>query len=299
MYTQPYFSIIIPTFNRIDFLIKTIESFQKQTFKDFEIIVVDDGSTDNTFEVISNLQISNLRIFKKNNEERCIARNYGLDKAEGKYINYFDSDDIALDNHLETAYNFFNKNNNAQVLHLGYKIADANLKPIANMPVINGNTANNDLLKHNPLSCNGVFLEKKVALNFRFEMSKTFTLLEDYFLWLQISIHYQFYINTTITSVVIHHKSRSSNSVNIDKIESAFSDFKLNLNKLSQTAPIISSHKSAILSNAYLFISYLYSNDKKTKSTSFKYLITAIKLSPKQIFTNKLIIVNMKNILIK
>lgn len=299
MQTTPYFSIIIPTYNRIDFLIKTIESFQKQTFKDFEIIIVDDGSTDNTFEVISNLNISNLKIFRKKNEERCIARNYGLDRAEGRYINYFDSDDFALENHLETAFKFFSKENNAQVLHLGYKVVNTELNTIAKMPIIKGDTANEELFKHNPLSCNGVFLEKKLALKFRFTMSKTFTLLEDYFLWLQIAANYQFYVDKTITSLVVHHSNRSTNTVNINKTETAFNEFKLHINLLSQEYKSILTNKNTILSNAFLFVSYLYSNDKRTKKISLKYWLTAFRLSPKQFLYNRLVIVSIKNIIIK
>ena len=74
--TTPFFSIIIPTYNRSNFIVKTIESILLQKYSNFEIIVIDDGSTDDTSDVIKSLDETKIKYFRKQNEERAIARNY-------------------------------------------------------------------------------------------------------------------------------------------------------------------------------------------------------------------------------
>ena len=103
---KPFFSIIIPTYNRANLISISIESVLKQTFTDFELIIVDDGSTDNTSEVVGNYTDNRIFYYKKVNEERGAARNYGIKKSCGEYVNFLDSDDFFDANHLEVAYNF-------------------------------------------------------------------------------------------------------------------------------------------------------------------------------------------------
>lgn len=102
---MPYFSVIIATYNRAHSIQKAIESILKQSFRDFEIIVVDDASTDNTQEVL--LAIDDKRLIcirNEKNEERCVSRNKGINVSSGQYICFLDSDDYHLPEHLETIY---------------------------------------------------------------------------------------------------------------------------------------------------------------------------------------------------
>ena len=71
------FSVIIPTYNRSQFILKTIQSVLEQTYKDFEVIVIDDGSTDDTEEVVKSISNPQLSYYKKVNAERGAARNLG------------------------------------------------------------------------------------------------------------------------------------------------------------------------------------------------------------------------------
>ena len=97
---DPFFSVIIPTYNRAELLPRAIESVQEQTFSSWELIIVDDGSTDNTAEVVRKYS-GNLRYLQQERGEKSRARNKGLDHARGKYICFLDSDDYYLDNHLQ------------------------------------------------------------------------------------------------------------------------------------------------------------------------------------------------------
>jgi glycosyltransferase involved in cell wall biosynthesis len=105
---NPYFSIIIPTYNRAHLISKAIDSVIAQTFENWELIIVDDGSTDNTKEVISKFSSSDKRIkyFYQENQERSVARNNGIEKATGKYICFLDSDDYYMKTRLQRLHEF-------------------------------------------------------------------------------------------------------------------------------------------------------------------------------------------------
>lgn len=104
MKTAPAISVVIPAFNRGYVIDKAIASVLNQTFKDYEIIVVDDGSTDNTQDVVKNINDERIRYLYQNNGGGSKARNTGIDAARGKYIAFLDSDDVFLPHHLENAF---------------------------------------------------------------------------------------------------------------------------------------------------------------------------------------------------
>lgn len=96
------FSIVIPCYNRALTVRSTIESVQQQTFSDWECIVVDDGSSDNTKEVIEQISADDSRVkyLYQDNGERSRARNNGFSKSKGKYVCFLDSDDFFVKEHL-------------------------------------------------------------------------------------------------------------------------------------------------------------------------------------------------------
>lgn len=107
-------SIIMPVYNASELLEESIESAMKQTLKDIEIVCVDDGSTDNSVELLKELskKYDCIKIFTQENEGSGSARNHGLDEATGEYIAFLDADDIFVDgNALETLYDYGVKNN--------------------------------------------------------------------------------------------------------------------------------------------------------------------------------------------
>ena len=97
---KPKLSVIIASYNHQDYIAETLESLEKQTFQDFEIIVVDDGSTDKTVEVAKNFP-SRAQIFTQENQGVVAARNRGANLAKGEYICFVDSDDVVLPDRFE------------------------------------------------------------------------------------------------------------------------------------------------------------------------------------------------------
>ena len=84
-------SIIVPCFNREKHIANTIQSLLNQTANDYEIIIIDDGSTDKTYNILKKINSSKIRLYRINNSERGKSRNYGALKAQGHYFNFFDS----------------------------------------------------------------------------------------------------------------------------------------------------------------------------------------------------------------
>ncbi len=105
--TPPYFSVVIPVFNVSDYIQQTLESVLGQTYSNFEIIVVNDGSTDGTLEKLSIYNDSRMRVITTTNKGVSAARNTGIETAKGKYIAFLDGDDVWNKYHLEYAANAF------------------------------------------------------------------------------------------------------------------------------------------------------------------------------------------------
>jgi glycosyltransferase involved in cell wall biosynthesis len=96
----PQVTVIIPTFNRARYLTEAIQSVLGQTFPDYELIVVDDGSTDGTAAVLEGFGDSRLRVLRQENHGISAAMNAGLRAAQGEYIARLDSDDVWFPNLL-------------------------------------------------------------------------------------------------------------------------------------------------------------------------------------------------------
>jgi glycosyltransferase involved in cell wall biosynthesis len=108
-FSNPYISVIIPTYNRKILLAKAIDSVLRQTYTDFELIVVDDGSDDGTPDLLKKYP-SKLRALTQTNKGVSAARNAGINAAKGQLIAFLDSDDLWLENKLMRQVDFFNHN---------------------------------------------------------------------------------------------------------------------------------------------------------------------------------------------
>lgn len=107
---NPLVSIIIPTFNSAKYIEETLNSVFKQTFKNYEIIIVDDGSEDETVKIVNNLKSEKIRIIKaEHSGQPAISRNIGIKSAKGFYIAFLDSDDLWHKNKLKEQLKVFSK----------------------------------------------------------------------------------------------------------------------------------------------------------------------------------------------
>ncbi|GIN96859.1 hypothetical protein J6TS1_27290 [Siminovitchia terrae] len=124
------YSVIIPCYNLESVIHRTIKSVLEQTYNNFELIIVDDGSTDNTLEVLKGYQLidSRLKVFSKENGGVSAARNFGLQKCSGEYILFLDGDDLIERDLLQRADSVFN--NKVDMFSFGYKKVNITLNKI-------------------------------------------------------------------------------------------------------------------------------------------------------------------------
>lgn len=115
------FSIIIPLYNKEKFLFETLSSVELQTYKDFEVIIVDDSSTDNSFNIAKTFEKDKrFKVYTKLNGGVSDARNFGIEKAVGQYICFLDADDIWDSSYLREVYRLIKKYPDYDVFCLGY-----------------------------------------------------------------------------------------------------------------------------------------------------------------------------------
>jgi glycosyltransferase involved in cell wall biosynthesis len=114
----PFFSIILPVFNGEKFISETIQSILQQSFTNWELIVIDDGSTDKSAGIVKDFcKLDNrIKLLQQTNKKQPAARNAGMKIAQGEWIAFIDADDLWLPAKLELQYQFINKNANVDVV---------------------------------------------------------------------------------------------------------------------------------------------------------------------------------------
>lgn len=103
------FSVVIPLYNKEKSIANTIQSVLNQTFVDFEVIIVNDGSTDNSLSVVQQFNDSRIKVIDKPNGGVSSARNRGIDESFNEWIAFLDGDDLWKENHLEVLYQLISK----------------------------------------------------------------------------------------------------------------------------------------------------------------------------------------------
>lgn len=204
----PFFSIIIPTYNRASWLPRTIQSVIAQSETDFELLVIDDGSTDETRKVVKAINDPRIRYHFQENAERGAARNKGVQLARGRYVHFLDSDDVFFEGHLSEARQQLTEE---PVLFYfqPYCIMDPDGKHRKSIPRI-WDDPNLMLVKHgNYMSCHGVFLEKNFALENPFQEDRSLAGSEDIELWLRLAARTKIKTGYKVTSALIEHPDRS------------------------------------------------------------------------------------------
>ena len=294
--STPLFSIIIPTYNRAHRIKQTVQSVLTQEFAEFELIVVDDGSTDHTEEVVCGIQDKRLRYLKKANGERGAARNYGIRRSSGAYVTFLDSDDRLYPNYFSAAKDFIEKNNKPAFFHSGYEIKDERGKVITKVKS-GGGELNVRLAKGNFLSCIGVFVRQDVVKKHMFNENRALAGSEDYEFWLRIASHYPLLGVNQITACMIQHEGRSV--INFDK-DKLIGRVKLIWESLNNDAAVRSFYNKKMSTiyahqNMYLALHLVLKGDKKL---AFKYVQKAVKKEPKVLLTRKMLSLAYKALII-
>lgn len=188
---MPKVSICIPTYNRKNYLKETLESVFAQTYKDYEVVVVDDGSTDGTDQMIKHSGYP-IRYFRQNHSGVSKARNKLIELAEGQYITFIDSDDLLFQYAVEDLINIVGCNGSDIIAYSSYVGIDAsgNVVKRKQRRLPSGCIAS-DLFEHIYVHSCGTMCRKEI-LNQAGGFDISLPVCSEYAFWLKLSLKYDF-----------------------------------------------------------------------------------------------------------
>ena len=208
---SPLFSIVVPTFNREDHIGRCLESLVRQSCKDFEVVVVDNASTDGTVKTVFSFdgRLDFKVLVNDSNRERSFSRNRGAEHARGLFVVFLDSDDELRPDSLELAAAFVK----ADPLHRFFfqllTIVDEVGAPVYEPVVHKSHTMRRTLAEGNPLSCSGVFVERPLFLAHRFNEAPELVGSEDWHCWIRIAAEYEPVVCPGGGALLVDHSSRT------------------------------------------------------------------------------------------
>ncbi|MCJ8280166.1 MAG: glycosyltransferase [Rivularia sp. ALOHA_DT_140] len=187
---MPCCSIIIPAYNAIKYLPETLESVLKQSFTDFEVFIIDDGSYDNIVEWVDGIQDSRVKFISQKNKGVSAARNLGISNASGEYIAFLDADDLWESSKLEKQLQYLAENPSVGLIHAEMALIDEESKSLGRKFTsdIEGN-ALKQLLEQNTIVTSSVIVRRS-CLEKVGNFDNNLTSSEDWELWVRIALHY-------------------------------------------------------------------------------------------------------------
>ena len=208
-------SVVIPTHNRAAILLEAVESVLKQTYQNFEILIVDDGSTDNTKGIVKSVDDQRIFYLFQENAGPAAARNTGIRKAKGEYVAFLDSDDLWHPRKLEKQMDIFRREDGVGLVSTGSTYLDSEGKCIFKKACRAHDTT--EYLKYLVLSPDKAFtgtptlLVKKECFAKVGLFDERQLLFEDWDLCFRIGLRYEIrVINETLTTIRMDKQSFSS-----------------------------------------------------------------------------------------
>lgn len=217
----PLVSIIIPTYNRVDYLLECLESIKGQTYNNFEVIIVSDGGTDTSESMVKSLEDSRIKWYNLNiNYGRpAPARNFGLTKASGEFLCFCDDDDIWVKNKIETQVGILD--DSYDFTFSGFKVLNEapsiisrfKRKVVHSYLRITNGRAFYLLALFNPVCNSSVMVRSSALVNFHFNEIKELRAVEDYVGWIGLFRYLKVaYISDPLVKYRIHEMNISIDS---------------------------------------------------------------------------------------
>ena len=263
-------SVIITTYNRAHLVTKSIESVLSQTFKEYEIIVVDDGSTDGTKGLLEERYAGKIiYIGKKKNEGLSAARNTGIEASKGKYIAFLDDDDLWLPEKLELQVNLMQKKPFLGLVYCGYYGVNKTGGVLREVKPTKRGKIFDDILLSNCLGPPSASLVKKEVFAKAGYFDENLSSSEDWDMWLRVSKLYEIdFVNRPLVKYRIHGYSMSKNMLTMEK--TTFSVLNKYLPGISERKSSEEKNNKAYSKNCIILAwNYYQAGDKR----SFKRLL--------------------------
>ncbi len=285
---MPTISIVIPAYNAEKTIVETIESARQQTFADFELIVIDDGSSDDTAELVGTITDDRLRLFSyENNSGVSVARNRGIAHASGAFIAFLDADDLWTADKLELQLEALQKNPEAGAAYSWTMHMSQDGRAIHEGGSIHsrGNVYP-DLLLSNFITSGSNLLVRRAAIESVGGFDPALVSAEDWEYWLRLAAQWAFVL--VPKHQIFYRHSSTALSAQIDVTE------KYNvmvIDRVFETVPQkLQQLKNRSLANVYQYLTGLILSDVKGGAQvklGGQKLWTAIRLNPR-ILSNRL-----------
>jgi glycosyltransferase involved in cell wall biosynthesis len=225
-------SVIIPAYNAMTYLPKTIDSVLQQTLVDFEILIINDGSSDPIVEWFSQRTDPRIKLISQSNQGVSVARNTGLTHAKGEYIAFLDADDLWEPNKLERQVHYLEDNPTVGLVHTWMALIDQEGKPTGRVMTTNAEgEVWAQLAEKNAVACSSV-----MARRCCFEKVGTFFTpaaevhLDDWDMWIRIAKYYHFAV---LREPLLFYRKHPNNGSNRWKMK----DFQLVIERAFEAAP--------------------------------------------------------------
>ncbi|MGB3758606.1 MAG: glycosyltransferase [Rivularia sp. (in: cyanobacteria)] len=284
---MPTISVIIPVYNAAFTIVKTINSVQNQSFSDWELIIINDGSNDGTLKLINSINDSRLKVFSYKNGGLSVARNRGISHAKGEFIAFLDADDLWTPDKLELQLKALHRNPEAGVAYSWtyfmeekgeYCHTDRQL-------FFEGNVLAN-LLIDNFIASGSNPLIRKQAIESIGEFDPSVSGAADWDYWLRLAISWQFVV--VPKPQIFYRLSSSSMSSKVEFMEEC--QLKM-IDKLFQSLPQeLQVLKSQSIASVYQYSLQLYLTRKldiEAVNKAQKKLLEAIQVYPKILLQSK------------
>lgn len=282
MDSDPLFSVVIPTYNRGALILKTLESVFRQTYQHYEIIVVDDCSTDNTEQILEPLvESGKIRVIKhEENYERAHARNTGMENARGDYLTFLDSDDLMYSTNLEDATTYTRQNPDIRIFHNQYQLVDAEDNVLCQFafPALDNQIL--AITAGNFMGCQGDFIQREIYQKYRFDTNPALKVSEDWLFWLKILADYKLGRINKINSAVVFHGDRSIMRLDLPALHAARTYLIEALTSDPHLNKIYGKHLKRIEAASLLYASTV-ANLMRQHGQALKCLLRAASLDPR------------------
>ncbi len=280
------FSIIVPTYNRAHLIVETLLSVKKQTYTNWELIIVDDGSTDNTEDILKEYLSEQIRYIRISNGERGRARNTGISYASGDYVTFLDSDDQLYPEFLSSASAFLISNSLPEILSVAFEIRDDKGK-LLSRHIYSDKLLNKRILHSNVMACIGVVVRKDIASGFTFHEDRGFMGVEDWLLWLRIGARFSIYHLPVVGAVLLQHAGRSVMHYDEDAYLYRVSVLCNELRKDSVFIQKFSDKAVERIKGHMFTYTALFAMASKHRISGLKYWIKGVFCSPGEVFTRR------------
>jgi glycosyltransferase involved in cell wall biosynthesis len=282
----PFFSVIIPTYNRAHSILESVNSVLLQDFDNFELLVIDDGSTDETEDILRPI-IENDKRFRyvyQTNAERSAARNHGIRLALGIYICFLDSDDIFLPDHLSGFHNTIRANDFSTAMFVARSITDNNGTLTRNEPFVPDTDDPLEVIFKAPFGAVVVAIHRSILEKYTF--NESLRIGEDQELWVRITAEYPLIWSEHFTLVIRDFGDRTINPI---KIQTYIDGLQLvkNLIRNDAASRIRPEWRRFVLSASYFRLAQSYLANHKFIQFYY-YLLRSLLLSPKVYLKEKL-----------